>query len=95
MKLTDRLRTMDPAIITMDDCRMAAGRIEELEAGWISVEDRLPEEKDHRGTVVGWRPKSTDGKGGYSLFWYFKEESMLGLTHWMPLPTPPQQDSNE
>jgi hypothetical protein len=58
---------------------------------WISVEDRLPEERQSVLVhyVDGWMPIAflLEGK------WYQSggETSWLSATHWMPLPEPPKE----
>jgi hypothetical protein len=57
---------------------------------WISVEDRLPEERQNVLVhyVDGWMPIAflLGGK------WYQSggETSWVSVTHWMPLPEPPK-----
>ena len=61
--------------------------------GWISVNDRLPETYVD---VLGWRPISKK----ITICWvdafnvwmhdFGTVERTLLITHWMPLPTPPQ-----
>lgn len=59
---------------------------------WISVKDRLPEEKEcvFVHYVDGWMTKAfmLGGK------WYTisGETSWLSVTHWMPLPEPPEEE---
>lgn len=61
---------------------------------WISVEDRLP---DTCGDFLVWMPKSnhiawaflnSDKRWAASGFNNF----YAGVTHWMPLPEPPEND---
>ena len=68
---------------------------------WISVKDRLPEEKDYHeceesydGVVLWWNGK-TIGIG-----WYYEstgswanlhDSEIYGVTHWMPIPEPPKE----
>lgn len=56
---------------------------------WISVEDRLPDEGD---TVLVFRPRyatNTRMSALVSQKWFDGDE-VGEVTHWMPLPTPPQ-----
>lgn len=59
---------------------------------WISVKDRLPEEERH---VLVWV------KDGYSLIdWTFNGQWQVNpymrndITHWMPLPEPPKEETD-
>lgn len=65
---------------------------------WISVEDRLPEPSESISYLV-W----VDGRPDYVGYWqlsYFNYEDgdepewdYLDVTHWMPLPEPPENDN--
>ena len=62
---------------------------------WISVKDRLPEKKDEYYLFGGY---TSDNKWeSRSEHWATKDEhnkkliSLVGYTHWMPLPEPPKQ----
>lgn len=82
----------------------AADTIEALEAAqpkWISVEDRLPDVGEKvmvcgvkNGMQVGtFRGISRHGK---SRKWWWKKNTILEVTHWMPLPSlpePPKEDT--
>lgn len=66
---------------------------------WISVKDRLPNEYD---TVLTFRAGYTrdPAKNGIDVecmqrqpSWFSLEKWGWGITHWMPLPDPPE-DSN-
>lgn len=78
----------------------ASDAIEELVSNadkpkWISVEERLPE----KGTVVlafGTRSATTgqfQGVGTAPWFWWWKGHTIKRVTHWMPLPEPPKEDT--
>lgn len=62
--------------------------------GWISVEDRLPE--DIKNVLLlcerEWENDDIVVKGWYKDFWFSQEaheDEMINVTHWMPLPLPP------
>lgn len=59
---------------------------------WIPVEERLPEEKQSVLVhyVDGWMPVAFLLNGE----WYQSggEKSWLSVTHWMPLPEPPEEE---
>jgi hypothetical protein len=62
---------------------------------WISVEDRLPDNGD---SIIGYSSLDERVEGGeysYCLFQkyhclYFSREGYMVITHWMPLPEPPE-----
>lgn len=59
--------------------------------GWISVEDRLPEYDTF--VLVHW----SDGNQSVFHFWAIKWEDIsryggADITHWMPLPDPPEDN---
>ena len=61
---------------------------------WISVKDRLPEANvlvlcrwdDFEGSYYGFARYQQHGS------WYVANEGMPKVTHWMPLPEPPEVD---
>lgn len=63
----------------------------EDEMEWISVDDRLPEENQ---TVLVWAGglgcSQIDFHSGKFYCEYFPENYEENITHWMPLPTPPE-----
>ncbi len=77
----------------------ALRRIAELEARWIPVEERLPEERER---VLVWGtdyslPSAPRVHVSYcarwAVDWSQREERFglpTGVTHWMPLPEPPK-----
>ena len=81
-------------------------KLEELaevkaERGWISVKDRLPEQTDPAkkvlfitktdGVFIGCYYKAT----AYDQFngWYSMCVRIDNVTHWMPLPEPPEKEA--
>lgn len=61
---------------------------------WISVKDKLPEEDDLYNVYC------KDGSMAYA--WFVKDRWFIDccecgdgyVTHWMPLPEPPREESN-
>jgi len=62
---------------------------------WISVKDRLPEV----GKVVlafGTRSATTgmfQGVGTRNDLWWWKGHTIKHVSHWMPLPEPPKEET--
>ena len=58
---------------------------------WISVEDRLPEEREH---VIVFGEDGLVGEAWHKkegLFWWMDDrDGIAAATHWMPLPEPPK-----
>ena len=70
--------------------------------GWISVKDRLPERPpnvDGRLVRRKWFLVALKSGDVLSLSYEFDEDRWQGfgspVTHWMPLPEPPKEESNE
>lgn len=65
-------------------------------AEWISVKDRLPEEKTdvlvfdriNKTCTIGYYKKTFED--GYWNAYYGKNNLRYNITHWMPLPKPPK-----
>jgi hypothetical protein len=72
--------------------------------GWISVDDRLPDESlgvyglgENYVRVIGWDGKFAQEilyNFNYKKFYDSEYDSVVGFTHWMPLPQPPTQTGN-
>lgn len=67
-------------------------------AEWISVKERLPEEKkahylcyldDDSIAVCYWSNISING-----IRWEWHNPNWKEVTHWMPLPEPPKEEAN-
>lgn len=59
---------------------------------WISVKDRLPKSD---GFYLAWFTFE-DGLHGYDIFYYNCGVSLpSSLTHWMPLPEPPESEEKK
>ena len=99
--------TLERVIARLDDEEKEKDkRIAELENQWISVEDRLPELEDN-SVLVYFTTTSIEtvhiednfkdipngfDKEGNQLYtkWYI----FSGITHWMPLPSPPKEQGD-
>jgi hypothetical protein len=71
---------------------------------WISVKDRLPEDiTDVLTYGYHWKHQiaQLDFLGGNEKAWYGKNIGFIGrvnstnITHWMPLPYPPKEITND
>ena len=61
---------------------------------WIGVDERLPE--DDRRVLVACRTKKGVQSVKLAYYWngtWHGQGSMAGVTHWMPLPTPPEVEA--
>lgn len=58
---------------------------------WIPVTERLPDDNDR---VIAFRPNEPETSAyKYCVMWGWSIKTSLkhrGITHWMPLPTPPK-----
>ena len=63
---------------------------------WISVKDRLPEEKVNCIVYYQHAYCDNDGYWAIGICFYDGEKFQMGLsykvTHWMPLPEPPKEE---
>lgn len=64
-------------------------------SGWISCEDRLPENDDgimlfteEEGVFQGWAEEDED-TGKHNNFYFGGNQRAYGVTYWMPLPAAP------
>lgn len=71
---------------------------------WISVKDRLPEVFDEvivyfNGSIsIAWRETEKRKRGIVGWHWDSQmsyPESLVNVTHWMPLPNPPEVNAND
>lgn len=86
---------MDGAIDRM--FQRATSNSPEKSNGWISVKDRLPKEN---GPILMWSGRLEDvptcAAAGYELWNWSTEHTphdyrLFEITHWMPLPEPPEE----
>ena len=90
-------------ILCLDLNENAADAIENLQAQmprWISVEERLPETDDFVIVAVlderGDTPYQYTDFGWYldaARCWIVNAEQRRDITHWMPLPAPPEEET--
>ena len=69
---------------------------EPKQSEWISVEERLPEKGQKvlvRGVKNGMQIGAFRGipVSERSELWWWKKNTLLDVTHWMPLPEPPKE----
>lgn len=58
---------------------------------WISVEERLPEDKNE---VMVFTTKKVSKARFYDGRWHGSGGCWMNVTHWMPLPEPPMDGGN-
>ena len=61
---------------------------------WISVKDRLPEDGDDLSIMLVWRRIEHDYdtvRWRYQQGWDCVIQDKATITHWMPLPKPPEE----
>jgi len=61
---------------------------------WISVKDRLPEDGDDLSIMLVWRRIEHDYdtvRWRYQQGWDCVIQDKATITHWMPLPKPPEK----
>jgi len=75
---------------------------------WIPVSERLPEGREE---VLGWQTWVPDAYWGEGVFvcsrvdrdgeflkageWWTEDDRLPNITHWMPLPTPPDDATSD
>lgn len=69
----DHLPTIDPASLRP-------------KGEWISIEDRLPEYGQY---VIVYTGRMMEGSVGAMYFWHEAYDIWQPVSHWMPLPEPP------
>lgn len=108
MTTVEKIREILSGIIAYIDDHPASETAAEMsKSGWISVKDRLPEEK---GTYLVFAPtyhggssSGLDCNDGIMFARWKKHWSIeVGchkipncVTHWMPLPEPPKEEEND
>ena len=85
-------RALDEALELNKQQAEIIRRLEAKAPKWISVEERLPEGEC---LALGWQNEMLIGYVGRSGGGYACEsdgEYLIDVTHWMPLPEPPEED---
>lgn len=93
-----RMRTVDKDMaVAFGDAFKAGARWADSHPHWISIEDELPKiEDDYSDFSI--KVLATDGEDVYKAMlhndgtWFTHDLWVYeGVTHWMPLPTPPKK----
>ena len=81
---------------------MAKESAELLERRWVPVEERLPEDRSDVLVVAYWRERwgvymgwCAPERAAWSVHIGIGDRSDIAVTHWMPLPEPPEVKRNE
>lgn len=91
-RLLDHIRHLERCLsIASDECDQMKEHLESQIPRWIPVEERLPEEKAIVTACIKNRRVFPD------VFyiegcWYSAKGIVEGVTHWMPLPTKPEDE---
>lgn len=68
---------------------------EDMENGWISVKDKLPDEQQYSQRYLCWLWDTRGHIGCWKIVWYHNFPYEPELTHWMLLPSPPKPEDSE
>jgi hypothetical protein len=79
---------LEPRIDGLHEAARIVRALPDAERGWIPADERVPEDDDN---VLIFLRESEDIVIGYwdGSLWYFRGDVVL-VTHWMPLPDPPE-----
>ena len=77
MQVIDEQKTVDPAEVLHDQ--------------WISVKDKLPETEEEVLVLTVSKTGNVNVDKGYLLNGRFVHRGSAVVTHWMPLPEPPDK----
>ena len=63
--------------------------------GWISVKDKLPEDQDEVLVLTRSMKGMRNVDKGYWSIDHFIHRGCAQVTHWMPMPEPPERETTE
>lgn len=89
----DCVKELAARLAAYEDTGLAPVEVQQMR--WIPVEERLPNPKQN---VLAYSPKSGIAEADYADgFWmqYRWSSVMDSVTHWMPLPQPPKEETYE
>lgn len=95
-EITDRKIALLTAI---DALEQNPGVEEEHDNGWISVKDRMPDDKrrylictvSRRRVDIAYYQPTGDKYSNHEPFWQGSSRRFTAVTHWRPLPEPPKE----
>ena len=80
--------------ITMDETIDIIHQYTKEQSGWVSVEDRLPDEGEEAYMVTDGRYVNiTEYDAEDERFLEIPNCALVNITHWMPLPLPPAEEA--
>lgn len=79
--------------VSADYCRGWNDAVDEMPR-WISVEERLPEEKEDVAAIVRYNENVWEYGIAFRMdgSWRMNVAGQVEVTHWMPLPEPPKEE---
>ncbi|EHM0779794.1 DUF550 domain-containing protein [Salmonella enterica subsp. enterica serovar Newport] len=95
-KYRDLSQPVDPQISEYEKIMLRAGNSPVTPDGWISCSERMPDNDESKPIAIftgkylgqGMFVATYDDDG---FFDYWEGMEIIGVTHWMPLPEPPQE----
>lgn len=98
------IHDLDRTYFFCDDCFSKLLDWINTDNGWISVKDRLPDDKElylicnesnfEKINIAYYQPIG-DKFSNYEPFWQGRSSRSTCVTHWMPLPEPPKESNND
>ena len=77
------------------DALVLIRQLETARPRWISVEERLPEEKEDVAAIIRYNENVWEYGIAFLMdgSWRANGTRQVTVTHWMPLPEPPKEDA--